>query len=155
VKTYFASTRFRSSWENALLMCANLDMELVTFQSLDEQNSFKARFNSTLLGLSYKGFFIGAMTGISRSTTEWYWTDNNQITANKKINYPINWMKSPQQPDNYLGKEFCMNIYMRTANEFVYNDIQCSESFLNYVVDPMTGLYFICQDVSIFVALNF
>lgn len=122
-------------------------MDLLTFQGQPEQDSFKARFTAPLRALGYKGFYIGAMATVGASKTEWFWTDSNYISPLKKISYPINWMVSPSQPDNFYGREYCMNIYIRSATEFSYNDIQCSENYGTHTQDPEDAIFFVCEDI--------
>lgn len=126
-------------------MCARIGMELVTFQTKEEQDAFNATHTDTLRSLGYRRFSVGGMTRVGGSTTDWYWTDTNLINANKKIPYPLNW--ASMQPDNFLSNEYCLNVYIRTADEFDYNDLQCSVDYGTFITNPDDNIYYVCEQV--------
>lgn len=94
-------------------------MEFVSLESLQESNHLLkiCQQNSQLFdGWTY----IGGLTTVGGSRTEWYWVDNG-----KKLSFELNFAAG--QPDNAGNNELCLsigNLGIATGN-FFFNDNPC------------------------------
>jgi len=102
-KTYYISKYFESNWAEAKGICKAFDLELATFETLHEAESFfKTQaeadpFPPYSWYLPYNNYaHIDGMTTILGSSSDWYWT-NSGI----KIPYTMSW--AFEQPNNAHG----------------------------------------------------
>ena len=124
----YKSFRSPKTWENAKEECEKWNASLVKIESREE-NDFVTQTHKS------GDYWIG----LSDSDTEddWKWTDGTQLAQDRYKNWADN------QPDNYLNKEHCVVILIRT-NELSlelngkWNDQPCSNE-----------MYFICQSMLI------
>ncbi|XP_070490806.1 CD209 antigen-like protein E [Chironomus tepperi] len=120
-KSYFISRNYQSNWEDAKAICKLFNLELATFETLHEANSF---FNLPNVIQDY--VFVDGTTTVLGSPTEWYWTNKGE----RKIAYALPWDRG--EPNN-AGIESCLTVIKH--GKIGFNDLSCW-------TNPK---YFICQ----------
>ncbi|KAG5683721.1 hypothetical protein PVAND_012986 [Polypedilum vanderplanki] len=129
-KTYYVSNYVQGNWLEAFLYCKAFDMDLASFDTLDEVNAVAAiKKAQSNLFTSYT--LIGGMSN-KMNSNDWFWVSNGN-----KISYTIPWNWG--EPNNYGGKEWCLSIGP-TADAMKFNDIACHKLFVD-------DLSFMCQQV--------
>ena len=129
-KTYLASRYAKSSWFKAKSICKSFDLELVSFETLNEAQVFLdiCKNNEFIKSLGSPYIHVDGMTQTPHSPTEWYWTNSG-----RKVSFRIPWQNG--QPD-FDGDEYCLSV---VANEG-FNDLPC-ETYIGS---------FICQRLDYF-----
>ena len=75
-------------------------------------------------------FYVGGMTEVERSLTEWYW-----VESGRKINFPIKF--SPGEPNSSNDNvEKCLSVAI-PREEYGFNDVSCTANKFNWS--------FVCQ----------
>ncbi|XP_070491061.1 macrophage mannose receptor 1-like [Chironomus tepperi] len=130
-KTYYLSKHFKSHWAESKAICKSFDLELATFETLQEQQSFFDKLVK-VDHISSTEAHIDGMATVSKSQTDWYWTNSGV-----KIPYQLLWKAG--EPNNARGDEFCLAVNKFDDNSFGMNDYPCSD----------LPARFICQETKI------
>lgn len=130
-KDYFIPRYFEVEWVHTRSICAAYGMEIVSFDSKNEMDSFLelCKQKATLFKTQTH---VGGMTLEGKSLDKWYW-----VNSGNKVSYSLPF--GPNEPNNDGGREFCLSIFRTPSNVFAFNDIGCSGSDLNKFVCQQTG----------------
>jgi len=73
----------KDDWFGAKAICKSFGLELATFETLTEAETFLnvAYENDFIKSLALKHFYVDGMTLTPHSTTDWYWTRNGKQIA--------------------------------------------------------------------------
>lgn len=107
------------------MICKAFDLELATFETLDEVESFfdkASRIDYFSSDQNYRYALVDGMTLTPKSSTDWHWT-NSGI----KIPYDIPWIDG--EPNNKDKLESCLSVGRRYLREkFGFNDDKCASA---------------------------
>jgi hypothetical protein len=132
-KSFFIPRYFRATWVNAALICNLYQMELASLDTSEQMESVRGML-LTHSHLLTEWTHINAMTLTGGSTADWYW-----VSSEKKVSY--NMIFSPNEPNHYQNRQWCMALGPKTNNIFRFDDIDCfqyhEEKFLCQVIDSI------------------
>ncbi|CAG9809169.1 unnamed protein product [Chironomus riparius] len=130
-KSYYVSKSFKANWDVAKAICRSFDLELATFETLEEFQNFEKILESTN-PFSDIAHVDGITTKLG-SFSDWYWTNSGA-----KIPYSLLW--NPTQPDNGKGSEEACLSLQKFQGKYGFNDYFCSKQ----------ATVFICQKTQLF-----
>lgn len=128
-KFYFVPRHFQTTWENARSICRSYNMEIATFETLEEMQvvSDLCKDNENIM-TPY--VHVGGMTTREGTKESWFW-----IVTGKRINYNMPWADG--EPNNDEDSQFCLAL---GTKNFLFDDIDCfgrseSKFICQYKVD--------------------
>ncbi|CAG9807027.1 unnamed protein product [Chironomus riparius] len=138
-KTFFASKYLRTDWFGAKVNCKAFNLELATFETLTEAQTFlnMAWNHNFIMSHNLTFFLIDGMTLTPKSTTDWYWTKNGE-----KISFKIPWQ--PDEPNFEFEEEHCLSVWIQDVKAIGFNDCKCQK-----LTWP-----FICQRIDYYIPIR-
>jgi hypothetical protein len=128
-KTFWYPTLYKGTWIEAAVICRSFGMDLFTLYSQDEANHFyQILEKNTQLFPTY--MYIGGVTVILKTKTEWFWLDTNE-----KVNFPMRFLAG--DPNNLGGNEKCLGMII-SGGSYYFIDVMCNA----------VSVKFVCQSVS-------
>lgn len=121
-KSYFYPRILKGDWAQSKLLCKGFDLELATFETLNEAFQFLsmiASFNASASLPTPKYFYTDGFTLTIGSVDDWYWTKNGN-----KVSFDIPW--APYEPNSNHGLEYCLSVGKASLSQgWGFNDVHC------------------------------
>jgi len=122
-KDFYVSQNFLGNWYQAMTICKNYGMQLLTLETDADTTQFlaiaEAAENIKLLTSSYA--YIGATEAIQGDAKSFYWLPNGDPFI---LTGP--WTAS--QPNNAGGIEFCLALLKDAAGKLKLDDVPCDKA---------------------------
>lgn len=129
-KIYYLPTSFKASWMSSFTFCKANDLQMLTFQTHDEQSKFIARVEANrdlferMFYTTEFEFYLGAFAFHPNRSLEFVWYQDG-----KKIypNLTLAWNKG--EPNDWQGREWCSSIkqgYYDNEKQIGVNDCDCN-----------------------------
>ena len=112
MKKFYYPRFFRIGWLSAQLFCKSYEMELASFENIEEVNKVFDLLNADSHSMTTGYVLVDGIT-LTPGSHDWYWTQNG-----RKISFSIPW--EPKNPSG--GNEQCLGM---AKNEKNFNDIDC------------------------------
>lgn len=103
-------------WQEAISFCQGFGMQFATIETADEQTYFFEMMKQNIALLEANGPHIGALTTVSKSTTDWYW-----VETGNNVSFKLNFL--PNEPSG--GIEYCLGVRQPSAGQIGFNDTPC------------------------------
>ncbi|XP_017768249.1 PREDICTED: C-type lectin 37Db-like [Nicrophorus vespilloides] len=120
-KFYYLETLYKTTWFKAFMACSKMGMELL---SIDSDEEFDKIHEFVKDKMEYKNDLEIWTSGVIKEKDQFGWINSGN---------PVFSRWHPNQPNNYSGHQFCLNIWYFNK-QFLLNDMECD-----------TNMYFICE----------
>lgn len=117
-KTYYYSKIYYKSWSGARTLCKAFGMDLMALETLEELNNFKKIYAANF-DIFPQFVNIGGIVSARTNYSSWTW-----VTTGRPISYKLTYIQG--QPDNWEGREHCLNFWKTTKDQLTFNDYPCS-----------------------------
>jgi hypothetical protein len=109
-----------ADWFGAKALCKSFGLELATFETLTEAETFiqMAKEFYLIKGNAHPYVIIDGMTLTPLSTTDWYWTRTGE-----KIPFTIPWREG--EPNFMNDIEYCMALILQEQFSIGFIDFPC------------------------------
>lgn len=114
-KKFWYPTHFLANWQDAKLLCNSYKMQFATLDSQREADTFLFLYGQKAALFTIDSY-IGAITTILLSTTDYYW-----VESGLKVNFPL--IFTAGQPNNQDGNQMCLAV--NKADGYKFNDLGC------------------------------